>query len=298
MLMNYYNEIKNKLIKSEIYDRVKDYSKDRNKVNVYYEIGRLLSDAGKEYGKNIIKQYSEKLVIEVGKKYNERNLRYMRQLYEIFSSIKWNTMRSKLCWSHYREVLSLKDTNAIKYYLNECENKNLTQRQLHELIKQNLYNRLCNETKNKLINEEQLSVYELIPNPIIIKSDLIYDDINEYALKEIILNNLDDFLIQLGNNFSYIGSEYKIKIGDRYNYIDLLLFNIEYNCYVVVELKVTELKKEYIGQVEIYINYIDNSLKKVTHDKTIGIIICKKDNRYIIEYCSDKRIISREYELI
>ena len=103
---------------------------------------------------------------------------------------------------------------------------------------------------------------------------------------------------ELGNLFCFIGSEYKIKIGDRYNYIDLLLFNIEYNCYVVVELKVTELKKEYIGQIEVYMNYIDNNLKKVTHDKTIGIIICKKDNRYIIEYCSDKRIISREYELI
>lgn len=81
--MNYYNEIKEKLIESEIYSRVKDYSKERNKVNTYFEIGRLLSDAGKEYGKNIIKQYSEKLMIEVGKKYNERNLRYMRQFYEI-----------------------------------------------------------------------------------------------------------------------------------------------------------------------------------------------------------------------
>ena len=79
--MNYYNEIKEKLIKSEIYDRVKDYSKDRNKVKVYFETGKLLSEAGKEYGKNIIKQYSEKLMIEVGKKYNERNLRYMRQFY-------------------------------------------------------------------------------------------------------------------------------------------------------------------------------------------------------------------------
>ena len=93
--MNYYNEIKEKLLKSEIYDRVKDYSKDRNKVFVYFETGRLLSEAGKEYGKNIIKQYSEKLMIEIGKKYNERNLRYMRQFYEMISETKWNAMRSK-----------------------------------------------------------------------------------------------------------------------------------------------------------------------------------------------------------
>ena len=145
--MNYYNEIKNKLIKSEIYDRTKDYSKDRHKVSIYFEIGKLLSKAGKEYGKNIIKQYSEKLMIEVGTKYNERNLRYMRQLYEMVVETKWNTLCSKLCWSHYREVLSIKDINEIRYYLNECENRNLSQRQLHEMIKQNHYNRLSNETK-------------------------------------------------------------------------------------------------------------------------------------------------------
>ena len=112
--MNYYNEIKEKLIKSEIYDRAKDYSKDRNKVNIYFEIGRLLSKAGKEYGKNIITQYSEKLVIEVGKKYNERTLYRMRKLYEVFNDEKLTMTWSKLSWSHYREVLSLKDINAIR----------------------------------------------------------------------------------------------------------------------------------------------------------------------------------------
>ena len=96
---------------------------------------------------------------------------------------------------------------------------------------------------------------------------------------------------ELDNNFSFIASEYKIKIGNRYNYIDLLLYNIEFNCYVVVELKITELKKEYIGQIEIYMSYIDKTIKKITQDKTIGIIICKKDNKFIMEYCSDKRII-------
>jgi len=106
------------------------------------------------------------------------------------------------------------------------------------------------------------------------------------------------FLKELGNGFCFIGSEYKIKIGDRYNYIDLLLFNYEFNCFVVVELKVTELKKEHIGQIEFYMNYIDKNLKNINQNKTIGIIICKKENKYVIEYCSDDRIISREYELV
>ena len=103
---------------------------------------------------------------------------------------------------------------------------------------------------------------------------------------------------ELGNSFSFIGSEYKIKIGDRNYYIDLLLFNIKYNCYVVVELKVTEFKVEYIAQVQKYMNYIDKNIKEYKNDKTIGIIICKKENKFIIEYCSDKRIIVREYKIV
>ena len=103
---------------------------------------------------------------------------------------------------------------------------------------------------------------------------------------------------ELGTGFCFISNEYPIKIGNNYNYIDLLLFNYEYNCFIVVELKTTKLKKEHIGQIEVYMNYIDKNLKKSNQDKTIGIIICKKDNEYIIEYCSDKRIISREFELV
>ena len=296
--MNYYNEIKERLIKSEIYDRAKDYSKDRHKVSVYFEIGKLLSEAGKEYGKNIIKQYSENLMQEVGKKYNERTLRKMRQFYDMFANEKWSTMWTKLCWSHYREVLSLKNINEIKFYLNECESKNLTQRQLHELIKQKPYNRLSIEVKNKLINKEQLKVNDLIPNPIIIKTNSLKEDLTEYALKQLILNNLDDFLTQLGVSFTYVGNEYKIKIDDRYNYIDLLLYNIKYKCYVVVELKVTELKKEYTGQIMTYMNYIDKNIKTIEENDTVGIIICRQDNEYVIKYCSDDRIIAREYELV
>ena len=122
--------------------------------------------------------------------------------------------------------------------------------------------------------------------------------IKEKTLHKLILNDIERFMKELGNSYSFIGSEYKIKLGDRYNYIDLLLFNIDFNCYVIVELKVTELKKEHIGQVQVYMNYIDKNLKKINQDKTIGIIICKRDNKYIIEYCSDNRVIAREYELI
>jgi RecB family endonuclease NucS len=116
-------------------------------------------------------------------------------------------------------------------------------------------------------------------------------------LQQFILEDIPSFLKELGNSFSFISNEYKIKIGERYNYIDLLLYNYEYNCFVVIELKITELKKEYIGQIETYMNYVDKNIKGLEENKTIGIIICKKDNVFLMEYCSDPRILSREYIL-
>ncbi len=139
---------------------------------------------------------------------------------------------------------------------------------------------------------------DFVKNPILIKNNFGYKEISEKVLKKLILENIESFMNELGNSFCFVGSEYKIKIGDRYNYIDLLLFNIEYNCYVVIELKVTELKKEHVGQIQVYMNYIDKNLKNINQNKTIGIIICKKENKYVIEYCSDDRIIAREYELV
>ena len=296
--MNYYNEIKEQLIKSEIYDRVKDYSKDRHKVKVYFEIGRLLNEAGKEYGKNVIKQYAEKLIIEVGKKYNERTLYGMRKFFEVFNNEKLNPLGSKLSWSHYRELLTIKNIDAIIYYIGICENNSLSKRQLQERIKNHEYDRLSNETKTKLIESKELKVDDLIPNPIIIKSNMLKENLSEYALKQDILNNIDDFLKQLGIGFTYVGNEYKIKLGSKYNYIDLLLYNIKYKCYVVVELKVTELKKEHTGQIMTYMNYIDEKIKTIEENDTVGIIICRQDNKYVIKYCSDDRLIAREYELV
>ena len=296
--MNYYDEIKNKLIDNEIYNRVKDYSKERNKVITYFEVGKLLDEAGKHYGENIIKEYSLKLINEVGKKFNERTLRRIRQYYRVFCNKKWSPMATKLSWSHYTELLSIKDERKLNYYINISIKNNLSKRQLREKIKTNEYERLDEETKSKLINNEEYYVTDFVKNPILIKNNFGYKEIPEKVLKKLILENIESFMNELGNSFCFVGSEYKIKIGNRYNYIDLLLFNIEYNCYVVIELKVTELKKEHVGQIQVYMNYIDNNLKKLSQDSTIGIIICKKDNNYIIEYCSDDRIIAREYSLV
>ena len=296
--MNYYNEIKNKLIDNEIYSKVKDYSKERNKVITYFEIGKLLNEAGGKYGDNVIDEYSRKLVLEVGKKYNRSTLFRMKQLYTIFSNEKVAPLVQQLSWSQCLILFPIKDVNEIFYYALQVKNRRLSKRQLEEIVRNKEYYRLPIETKEKLISNNNLEVKDLVPNPILIKNNYNIEVNTEKALHHLILEDIESFMRELGNSFSFIGSEYKIKIGDSYHKIDLLLFNIKYNSYVVVELKVTEFKVEYISQVQKYMNYIDKNIKEISNNNTIGIIICKKENKFVIEYCSDERIAVREYALI
>ena len=296
--MNYYNEIKEQIINNEITKRAKDYSKNRSDLVTYYNVGKLLSDAGKRYGEGIKKEYSKRLTDELGNCYSVRILYKMIKYYKYISIQKVPTVSAKLSWSHYDEILKLNDIDKINYYIVICYQQNLSVRELRQKIKNNEYERLDKNTRLKLINEEETGVNDLIKNPIIIKNKNSIEIVKEKILQKLIIEDIPSFLKELGNGFTFIDNEYKIKIGDKYNYIDLLLYNIKFKCYVVVELKVTKLKKEHIGQIQIYMNYIDDNLKSINEDKTIGIIIVKKDDKYIMEYCSDKRIISREYMLL
>ena len=296
--MNYYNEIKNKLIDNEVYSKIKDYSKERHKVTTYFEIGKLLNEAGGKYGDNIIDKYSKKLVVEVGKKYNRRTLFRMKQFYNMFMDEKVSQLATQLSWSHYVELLPLKNIDEIKYYINICKEQNIGRDLLREKIRNNEYSRLPVEAKNKLMLDDKIEVKDLVPNPILIKNKNNLEIVSEKALHHLILEDIESFMKELGNSFSFIGSEYKIKIGDRNHYIDLLLFNIKYNCYVVVELKITEFKVEYISQVQKYMNYIDKNVKEFSNNNTMGILICKRENKIVIEYCSDERIAIREYEFM
>lgn len=293
--MNYYNEIKNELINNRINRKVKSYSINKSDLNTYYNVGKLLLDAGNQYGESIIKEYSLRLTEDLGPGYSQRNLRNMRQFYKV--SQKWQTLSAKLSWSHYCEILWF-DDNKFQYYIKITELNNLSIRQLRKRIKSNEYERLPEFTKNKLIEQKESNIVDFVKNPILIKNSNNYDIFSEKVLQKLILEDIENFLDELGNGFTFIKSEYPIKLNDRYNYIDLLLYNIKYKCYVVVELKVTELKKEHTGQIMAYMNYIDKNVKTIDENNTVGIIICKQDNEYVIKYCSDDRIIAREYELV
>ena len=294
--MNYCEEIKNAFINNEINKKVKNYLINRKDLETRYNVGKLLSEAGKKYGEGIINEYSKKLTLELGKGYNVTNLKRYRQFYILIQ--KGATLSHQLSWSYYSELMPLKNINVINYYIKLCETNIISVRQLRERIKSKEYERLSESAKSKFVANEQPLLPDLVKNPILIKKSDKYTEISEKVLQQIILEDIKNFMQEIGTGFCFISNEYPIKIGNNYNYIDLLLYNIDFNCYVVVELKVTKLKKEHIGQIEVYMNYIDRNLKRENQDKTIGIIVCKKDNEYIIEYCSDKRIISREFELI
>jgi len=231
-----YRQIESKLLNHEIYQNVKEYSKAKEKMKSYLEVGELLKGVDTKYGKSVIKEYSNRLSIKFGKKYSASLLYKIKQFYSIIEKVP--TLSGKLTWSHWYEMLSFSDINKIIYYVNQCETNGLDVRSLREKIKTKEYERLPVETKIKLISNEKIEIKDLVPNPILIKNQNNIEVVTEKALHQLILEDIESFMKELGNSFSFIGSEYKIKIGDRYNYIDILLFNYKYNCFVVIELKV------------------------------------------------------------
>ena len=163
--MNYYSEIKNELINNEITKKVKDYSKNKSDLTTYYNVGKLLSEAGKHYGEGIISEYSKRLTVEIGKGYGLSNLKRMRQFYWLIE--KGVAMPHQLSWSHILVLLPLKNKNEINYYINLAENLNLSYRELHERIKNKEYERLDDKTKEKLISSKETSVVDFVKNQLL-----------------------------------------------------------------------------------------------------------------------------------
>ncbi len=291
-----YEKIENKILNHEIYQNVKDYSKAKEKIKTYFEVGELLKNVDMKYGKNIIKDYSKRLTNKFGKKYTPSLLYKIKQFYNIIEKVP--TLSGKLTWSQWYEMLSFNDINKVAYYVNQCEIYNLDVRGLRNKIKSNEYERLPVNTRSKIKSKDEVKVIDFVKNPIHIRNRNEKEIISEKILQKLILEDIPTFLKELGNGFTFVDNEYKIKIDDRYSYIYLLLYNIKYRCYVVVELKVTMRRKEHTGQIMTYMNYIDKNIKTIEENKTVGIIICKQNNEYIIKYCSDERIIARVYEIV
>ena len=300
--MNYYNEIKNILIDNAIERKVREYKSNQKDLESYYNVGKLLVEAqgGEErakYGDGLIKEYSKRLTTELGKGYSTRNLKYMRNFY-LFTKGQPLAAQFKninMTWSNLCEILKLKDIEEIRYYLNLSNKLCLTKRELREKIKSKEYERLDSKIKEKLLKREEVSINDKIPNPIVLKGLEYKERLTEKIVQKWIDENPSSFCETLGEGYSYIKSQYKIKIGSNYNYIDVLLFNVIDMNYVVVEIKVTELKKEHIGQIDTYMNYIDANLKKDFHNKTTGILLIRENNKCLIKYINNDGIKVRKY---
>ena len=294
--MNYLNDIKNLIEKDIVLKKKQRLIEEDSRLATYFEIGKLIVEAqGGEtrakYGNGLIKEWSKELTILYGKGYDISNLKRMRQFYLVFQK---GGPVGHLSWTHYRYILPIKEESKRNYYINLCIKQNLSKRELLEKIKNNEYERLEYKDNIELITDDRaMSIKDMIKNPVLIKTNDKTDKLSEKALKQFILEKIEDFLLELGYGFTFVGSEYKL---GKYK-CDLLFFNYELDSFVVIELKIRKLKPIDIGQIKYYMNYIDENIKKDYMNKSIGIILCKEDDEIVVKYVTDERILFTTYQL-
>ena len=242
---DYLYNIKTEIINGNAKVAAKNYQINNVKLTMNYNIGKELAEAGKHYGEGIVKKYAKELTEEFGKGYTYSELNRMIKYYVMVQ--KLGPLAPILTWSHYLKLLVLNDINEIKYYINITKRDNLSKRALAERIKSDEYGRLSTEAKEKILNKEELSLIQSVPSPIVLVPNKSYEVYTEKILQEIIYENLDSFMKQLGGGYFYVGREYKLNIGDKKNYIDYLLYNYKMNCFCVIEIKAREYRKNDYG---------------------------------------------------
>ena len=292
---NYLENIRGFIISEQARTIVRDYNANKSKLETYYNIGKELAEAGKHYGEGIVKTYAEKLTKEFGKGFQYKELYKMLQFYNLIEKV--GTVCRQLTWSHYRYLLSLKNLEEVKYYIDVTIRNNLSVRELIDRIKSDEYGRLPLETKLKLKEEREVNQPEMVPSTILIPYNKTKEQLTEKVLEEAIVTNISYIMKQLGEGYSFIDKQYKINIGSKKNYIDILLFNYKFNNFVVIELKVREFRKEDIGQIRAYMNYIDKEVKTITQNSTMGIIISKEVDKLVARYIDNSNIALPIYEI-
>ena len=295
MIDEYLSNIKTEIINGNAKVLAKNYQINNVKLTMNYNIGKELAEAGKNYGEGIVKKYAKELTEEFGKGYKDTELRKMRAFYELIQ--KCGAMHRVLTWNHYLKLLPLKNLNEINYYIDITITNNLSYRKLAERIKSNEYGRLSIEAKERILNREELSLIQSVPSPIVLTTNKSYEVFTEKILQEIIFENIEDFMHQLGGGYTFVGREYKLNIGDKKNYIDYLFYNVVDSRYCVVEIKAREYRKSDYGQIKTYMNYIDEHLKNITQNNTIGIIITKSVNKLEAHYVKDNQVTIVEFKI-
>ncbi len=299
---DYYNEIEHLIKKNEINKKARVLKNNSETLETYWNIGRLIVEAqGGEskakYGNELIRKWSIKLNKLYGKGYDYTNLSRFRQFYLTFPILG---PLAQVSWTNIVKLLPIKDPNKRNYYINLSIENNLSKRELIKEIKSNSYERLVNKlTKIDIISSKQnLTDKSNLKNPIIITLNQNEKIESEKQLQLKILSELRAFFRQLGNGYALVDNEFKISYENKNYYIDILLFNIKLNAYVVIELKMRELQKEDKSQIKFYMDLVDKQIKEPFHNKTIGIIISKHQDTFIATFVSEENIIPLTYELI
>ena len=300
--MDNYKEIETLIKKVEIGKEIRERQINYELVDAYWNIGKLIVDAqgGKEknkYGDKLLKEWSEKLTQEYGKGYDYTNLSRFRQLYLYFPII--GPVGQQLNWTIIRTILPIKDENKRNYYINLCIKNNLSKRELIKEIKNNSYERLEHKPdKVDIITSTNVpTITENFKNPILLNLNGNKVE-NEKNLEKLIYSQLSYVFMQLGNDFTWVGNQYKISDGNKNYYIDMLLYNINYNCYVIVEIKCRTLKKEDKGQTEFYMTLVDKYKKRANNNPTIGIIITREQDKFVANFVKSEKLVPLTYELV
>ena len=300
--MNYYDEVNSYVKKVEIGKAIRETNANRELVECYWNVGRLIVEAqgGKEkakYGNELIRNWSKKLSNVYGKGYSYENLFKFRKFYLTFPIV--DTLCPQLTWSIIRTLLPIVDINKRNYYINLCIENKLSVRELKREIKSNSYERLEHKPdKIDIVVPTNVSaITNYFKNPILLK--LKDKEIKtESDLEKLIYSQLSYVFLQLGSGFAWIGNQYKVSDGNKNYFIDMLLYNYIYNCFVVVEIKCRKLKKEDKGQVEFYMNLVDNYVKEASNNPTIGIIITKDQDKFVANFVRSEKVVPLTYELV
>ena len=224
----------------------------------------------------------------------------MRKFYITFPIV--DALRPQLTWTHYRTLLTIKNENERNYYINLVILNNLSSRELEKEIKNKAFDRLSYADKEHIeiisdTSNTSLSIKDMIKDPIILKTNKNMDKIDEQAIHKYIISLLEDKFLELGTGFTLAGHEYKIHIDNKTYKIDLLFFNYKLNAFVVVEVKTRKIKYTDIGQLNFYVKFVENNIKDINHNNTIGLLIVKEKDKYIVKYTTSDDILVTTYAL-
>lgn len=293
-----YNDIVSVLIE---FENNKDIVDNRSELDLvtYYKIGRLVTEAILKYGDDIVLEYAEKLKEDVDKKYTDINLRRYRYFYLLIENGALFSFDLK--WSHYVELLHLNAKKA-NYYIYLVIHNNLSIRELRSRVKNREYDKFYSNLNEDLYNGKKINgdtcIKDVIKNPLFIRNSVSTNKLPDFEMHNLIIDDIKEFSSKLNTSYSIIGIEYDVLFDDNKYSIDLLLYSVKYNCYIVVLLKSGSFKSDYIFQVDNYMEYVDNNIRLISENKSVGIVVLRKDNKDIISYCTDYRVLIREDNLI